>query len=900
MSDKINGILQKIKYNPEYKTYFFRQAPKYQNLYLWLKPLYENNYLDTINILNSEYLEKVALENKENEKENITKLLIEIIDNAISNKTNEDWREDWYILKVIFNMPSNAIKLEYMQFLWDALKQDVNTRILSSEIAHLIVPVLLENSMKEHLLKLVKILFDYRIDSSLSFQEREPLVEKYWLYDLMNKYSKQIAKEVGIDGLKIILKIIDKVTIEDKRAFNNMRIVAIEKHQQNSFPDKYDNQIVSFARDLLETIRPNEIKDIVNNLICNKEYPIFKRLAFYAINYHYNELKDIFWQWFDSEDNILNSTYRHEYCKLLTDRAELFTDSELQKVLDWIENLDYSKYYADRTPEQLEQITAYRKKEWLLSIKDFSQEAKNLYEQYNKISPEEIEHPCFDVWNSGIQLIDHSHIKDKETFCNQSVKEIVKYIQNFDPNKVEKSPFDTNEDLIEGLAEDLGNCIKNDPSKFSEELSLFDGFDYMHKYYIIYGFSRAWREKLKFDWTNLFEFIDKILDDDFFKSQDKYKSWLVGEIANLIEYGTQKDDNAFEKKLLPKAKKILFKLLANKDDENIDDNDDLIYYALNSPNGKVLHALVSYALRYGRLNSSQKEKWEREIKDFFTNQLEKDDDYSKLVFTIIGQYLNNLLFLDKEWVYNNFNKIFPIKNDILWEISIDGYFSYSTTVYKDIYKKFKELGDLQKGIEFHFKQNRTLEKMIQFAVVAYMGNFDTETIVDIINSKNSNNIIEIINFVWQGYRDKYENNDLEKINILWNKIFDIFKGETDSKAQDIFSELCKWFVFVKNIDKTNIELLKLSAKYSEKQHNSYFITEELLRLVKNNAKYVGEIYLYMIENNIYPSYKKEDIKETISFLIKHEDENAIKICNKYAQQGIYFLKDLLKSRTKNI
>ena len=887
---KINDIIQRINNDEEYKTYFFRQAPKYQNLYLWLKPLYDNNHLDSINALNSAYLEKVALENREDEKDEITELLIKIIDNSISNKTNEDWREDWYILKVIFNMPSSAIKLEYMQFIWNALKKDITTRILSSDIVHLVVPVLLENNMREYLLKLIDILFDYKIDNSnKSYQEREPLIEKYWLFDLMNKYSKHIAQEVNIDGLKIVLEIIEKVINQDKGAFNNIWIVTIEKHSQNSFPDRYDNQLVSFTRDLLEVIETNNLKNIVSDLISNQEHPIFKRLAFHTINYHYNDLKDIFWQWFDSEDNILNTTYRHEYCKLLTDRAKIFTDDELQKVLEWIEKLDYSRYYTD---DELIFVSAYKKKEWLLCIKDYSNEAEKLYKKYNKIAPEEIEHPCFDSWSSGFHRIDYSHIEDKEAFCNQSVAEIVEYIQNFDPEEIKRDFHDSTR-IIEQLAEDFGNCIKNSPLKFSEELSLFDDLDYVHKYYIIYGFSRAWQEKQRFNWKNIFDFIDRILNDDFFKNQDKYKFWLIGAIANLIEYGTLKDDNAFDKSLLPQAKIILFKLLKNRENMVID-NDDWIHYVLNSADGKVLHALISYALRYGRLHSSQKVKWEQEIKDFFTHQLEQDDDYSIFVFTILGQYLDNLVFLDQEWVDSNFTKIFPTENDRLWEVSIDGYFSYSTTVYKNIYTKFKDLGYLRKGIDFKFKQDRTSEKIIQHICIAYMGEFDGETIFDIIQSQNSNNIIEIITFIWHGYRDKYKKEDLEKIHALWKKIFDIFEGESNSEAQDIFSELCKWFVFIEKIDKTNVELLKLSAKYSEKQHNSYFITEELLRLVKDNAKYVGDIYLHMIENNVYPDYKKEDIEETISHLLKSENTNAIKICNKYAQRGIYFLNDLLK------
>ena len=137
-------------------------------------------------------------------------------------------------------MPPHAIEIKYIQFIWDSLKEEKsNSRILSSKIGRLVVPVLLENNMKKHLLKLIEILFDYKVDNSnKSYQEREPLIEKYWLYDLMNKHSIQIAQQVDMDGLKIVLEIIKKIANEDKGAFNNVWIRTIEKHSQNSFPDR--------------------------------------------------------------------------------------------------------------------------------------------------------------------------------------------------------------------------------------------------------------------------------------------------------------------------------------------------------------------------------------------------------------------------------------------------------------------------------------------------------------------------------------------------------------------------------------------------------------------------------------------------------------------------------------
>jgi hypothetical protein len=98
---------------------------------------------------------------------------------------------------------------------------------------------------------------------------------------------------------------------------------------------------------------------------------------------------------------------------------------------------------------------------------------------------------------------------------------------------------------------------------------------------------------------------------------------------------------------------------------------------------------LEYALRYGRLNSSRSIKWEDEIKEFFTEQLTKDDVYSLSVFTILGSYLHQLQFLDEQWVGDNFNKIFPLGNEQLWQASITAYFFRTNVVYVETYNLFK-------------------------------------------------------------------------------------------------------------------------------------------------------------------------------------------------------------------
>lgn len=898
--NKVESTIQKMKLNLDYEKYFFQNASKYQNLYVWLEPLYKESYFEAQEDMRIylSFLETVSLQNKEEERSDTTKILLDIV-NAFFEFRHEhksyDYYTDYSIVKILFNLPKENITLEHIDIIHMLLKDSGGSGLLNSEIEKVVLPVLIDSGMDEYILSLLRIIFDYEVqDKGKSYQEREPLLEKYWLNNLLEKHSDSMIKLIDIEGLEILISIVKQVIGEDDAAFNNVWIATIEEHSQNSFPDRFDNQIISFTRDLIEYLDAEKVESYIEQFL-EEKYPIFKRLAFHTINNKYDKLKALFWNWFEANKDTINTTFKHEFYKLLEDNNSKFSDNEFDKIIDWIESLDYKKYYDDESPEQLEVLTAYKKKEWLWSVKS-SEKAQKLFEIYDDINPSKLEHPGFDMWSSGLDWIgNESPIKEKDVFCNKSIDNIVNMIKSFDPSKIEKKIFTRDCDLIEGLANDLAGCVKENPNKFSIDINKFLELDWIYKYHLIYGLTNAWRENRKFDWGKVFDFLLTILAVNFFVSDEKYILWLKGQIASLIEDGTKSDDNAFDKKYLPQAKEVLFLLINNREDEQIDDDSDLSTYALNSINGKALHALINYALRYGRLHSSQKVKWEDDIKDFFTNELDKDTEYSKSIFTILGDYLPNLRFLDKEWIDSNFNKIFPIENDNLWESSISGYFLYSSTVYTDIYEQFKQHGHIAKALKYKFKSDNTKRKVIQHICIMFNSSKDNETIFEIIESKDREAILEVIRFLWQVDRKNIKKEDSSKIFTLWQKIYEIFKEDTSRNAQAIFSTLSKWFVFINTINEKMLPYLKLTAKYTEKNHNSYFIVQELERLVGSNPKYVGEIYIEMINNSIFPTYKEVQIQNTIDLLYQlNEDKNALLICNLYKKRGIYFLNEVSK------
>jgi len=919
---KINVVIQKMQ-DAEYRTYFFRNSPKYQKLHLWLNPLYKKDYFNPKNIPYPiedkrnkgsysiphwevlDFLEAVAIQNRDEPKDKTTELLCSIVNNIVVSQSNKEsrvdnYRVDWYMIKIIFLLPVEKITIDHIKFIGIAINETkFGHTLIDSDLGKIVLPVLIKNKMKKHLLELFPILFNYEFlekkDALLS-KRRTPILKEFWLNKILENHSKAIVNIAKIDGFIFLIKHLKKIIKQDEGSFNNVWIVAIEEHKQNSY-SKYDYKIISMTRGFLEELNSNEVIGIIESLL-KEQHPIFKRLAIHSLNYHYQELKDFFWQWFEDDRYEYNSTHKHELFKLFQDNSTKFSENEFKKIINWIESLEYSKYYEDRTPEQLKSITAYKRKEWLITIKEHNKMAQDLYDEYSNIAPEEIEHPGIGIWMSDFEWADKSPLKVNEQFCEKNVKEMVSHINTFNPDEVDEDPLMERKDWVEGLANEFGKCIQNNPEKFIGKLDLLCGLDKVYIYHVINSFGEAWKEKRTFDWSKLFNFIDKILDVTLLKSQDRYDVWIKHAISELIQIGTLNDNNAFNKKYMPLAKDVLFRLISIENDEDFESDN-----ILNSSKGRAFEALMAYALRYGRLNSNDDVKWEKDIKMFFEEHLYKNKTDSNTIYTfaLLGKYMTHIAFLDRQWLNEKFNDIFPLEKKDLWEISITNYFKYTSNIYANIYKLFKNNHHLEEIFNYSFKDKEKSieEKAIQHICIAYMNKFDNETIFDKVKEKNIFYNLEVIDFIWRVYGNnpKY---DKSMIYDLWEYLYETYKV-IDNDAKNVFSHLAYWFSFIEDIDAIDMEWLKVSAKYADEfDYNSYFIVENLLRSIDKNPKRVGIIFLEMLEEKNYPTYKEEDIKEIVKNLFtKGEIENAKIICNKYAKKGIYFLNDIMRQYANN-
>jgi len=298
------------------------------------------------------------------------------------------------------------------------------------------------------------------------------------------------------------------------------------------------------------------------------------------------------------------------------------------------------------------------------------------------------------------------------------------------------------------------------------------------------------------------------------------------------------------------------------------------------------------------------ERWAENIKKEFTNRLNREIESSLEFSVILGEYLLNIYWLDKNWVIDNINKIFLIDNDIHWKAAFTGYLFHYSMIYKDIYFLLRENGHYAKAIKSEFSDSHIKVRLVQHICIGYLEDWekleDEESLIfQLIENKNINQILEIVRFFWM-LRDKLTDKIKSKVKPLWKKLYELGKQNEESQEyKKLFSNLSKWLSLIDEIDDEIYVWLKLSAKYVNRGSNNLYFVEYLMKHASKTPKKVGEIYLDMLNANIYPDYSQEHIQKTVCLLYdNNEKEIADKICNLYGEKGYLFLKDIYNKYNK--
>lgn len=891
-----------------WKSYLLEKLTKIDNPSKWLATLKQKGYFDPKNnpppslrdkgdftALYWEvmgYLIKVSESNKIHPDDEISDVTAEIVDSVISYKGEdgkriENARTDWAIIKVIFQLPIDKIKQEYVNFVDTALNAK-GSILISNEISENILPYLMNSKSKKILLRLLEIILDFRFDEKVYFNKFTSIIGDYYLSQIVEKYQNKLFETCNFELYDILIDKIKKIISTEKNSF--ISITTIEESSQNLSND-YKTIMIGLLRDLLVNEQPKIVKTKIVELL-NEENPIFKRLALYAINCHYDELKEVFW---NLETNPLNEhLLKHELYDLFKENSKEFNDEQTLRVLKWIETEDLDalkKYYEDPTARK--KSIAHHRKEWLTSLLDTPHDdVRKLYEKYAKIFPEKIEHPGYLVWSSGVVISTPSTETLETELEGKSNEDIAVYLKTY---KEEPKKWEDHLSAIDKLSSGFGQYVRKNPTKITANLEPFADLPYKLQHSLLAGLCDVWQSQEEIEWREVLIFCLKIVENNgFWETADDHRDWIVRKIADLIENGTRDDSHAFDKQYLHLAEEILM-TLALKDRSTLSSIRDLFTSVLNSTKGSIYSAMMSYSLRYARVKSQR--VWKEKIKGYFVGIIDKKTAPIELYVTL-GRYLPYIIYLDDYWVKSNVDKIFPKAKDEFWKATITGYFYGSSKFYTQIYSLLKKSNSYSKAITTDFDDDFITRRLAEHIGIAYLNDLEdidkTDSLLhQIIEKCDTKKISELVNFIWR-LRGKTSKEQKEKIITLWERIVEkLLSKENEPGISEILSNLSNWITVIDDLDPRSAELLKVSARHVGPTHIMFSLIDNLLKFVDEKPREVGEILNEAVTQKTFLFYKTENIQKIVTTLYEKQETNiANEICDKFWNNKQFFLKDI--------
>ena len=841
------------------------------------------------------YLEVVSNLNLVKPDKEISETLVKIIDSIISFRKDdssrvENYRTDYTLFKLICNLPEELINDNHFQFIDEALNSKWDGLIGHSFGELLERFIQLEN--KDLLIKSVNILLKHKYIENQPFDKVHSIFRSYELERILSENKERLISIVGLDLLEIGLSKALEIIDLDKSTFNNISIPAIEDHDQTSFPDKFDCQITYLIRDCLEKLPTEEIYGKLKELL-NNTHPLFQRIAVHAIRIRYDTFKDLYWNW---NDNPLNITLvKHEIYELHAEHSKDFSEEELAQIIKWIDEKDYyipEEFKDDE--EKIKRSVAYRKKEWLTSIiHSESKEVIKLIEELNKLNGAEVDHPGFDSWHSSLSGNISPITLDE--ILKLDIEGTIKYYENFN-----KQPHNFMGPSIDGFIDVLTLAIRKNPKNYNSKCKAIINAPSHIKYAWIRGLNESWRdEKLNFISGEIFQISLEIIQSPKFweshNSNDNYCQWFISSLLSFIEDGLKDDTHSFPPDVLPILKEILF-IVYEQDKKEVFDYSDISMTVLNNSKGKIILTFIQYSLRLARIEKKDSKRWDKDVQMFFSQTIQSEDD-NPLLFYVLGQFLPNIHYLDEAWMRENFNLIFPIKNETNWTAALSGYLFYHRKPSKIYFQLFIESGHLQKAIQNESIKGEAKNSLVQQICIAYLYEFEGIDINSLIiriliETKIESIYSSIVYFFWSP-RFPFESKVVNKIKPLWLAIFnESIKLENREIDKYILSGCCKWLNSVNELDEEVFNVLIKSSEFIN-QRDRYSVIESLSKHINNHPERVGLILIELFKSEVNYDISRGKLQEMVEILF---EKGLVKIgnsiCLMHGEKGFHFLREL--------
>ena len=706
-------------------------------------------------------------------------------------------------------------------------------------------------------------------------QNPVPVVDDYWLKDLLSAHSKSLGNRAPMDAVGILAGRVKEVFEgEGRNGSSWVWRPAVEDHAQNHSSHDIENSLVEALRDVLLSWAENDptgARDTVKMLL-EHDTEMVRRIGIYILNCHWNEFPDLHDILFDP--HFFDSGHLHELYCLLKEQFHGFDEDERQAVFDAIHAIPLPS-----KGEQSERRQQYLQRIWLSAIANEGYDPATEWFAELQADTELGPLSTFPSFNS------YTHSRWGPGPTPHTAKELLAFAGDgtlIDRlNSFEATSISFEAPTLEALVDTLVQAVAEDPGRFIRILPSFLRADIPFQYGVIKGLKSAWntpqdkRSKLDWDdaWTKLFDFLESMLPsaDVWTESEPQgcgmwpRREWIPPLIAEFLDAGTKNDDCAYPEDLLPRGWMIIQTLLANANPVP-ESGDDPMTGALNSSKGKAVEALFSHVLRVCRVSdkagSTHAEQW-NEMRPVFEEELAKCANTNYEFSTLAGCYLPQLHYMDANWTRSHMDGIFPPNFPANLDCAAAG-LAYANAT-RGLYKLLKESGVLDRILPRDLEGRYAREKLVERISLAYLWGdeqLDSSRFEHLFSKGRTQDLEYAASFLRNVYGEKLSQEQVNRIFVYWERCVDWSQSASD--AQPLLSRLSRLAVYVKSIGQDELALLLAVAPHVRLGHNVNYFLDELDRLADGNAPEVATVLDKVLET-YRPDY---DFHDSLTSIVK--------------------------------
>ena len=630
--------------------------------------------------------------------------------------------------------------------------------------------------------------------------------------DVIEHLLYELIPQANIKGFKLFSSLLEKALYVSHLSDEGGRVgyfsyiwrPSIEYSELN-FRAGIKGTLVSILRDaaeMLSSYGEKELEGVIAEL--ETKTLVHKRIALHTLTKSENgvsltENRTI------CKDLFNNACLRHEYAKLLRQHFGNLSPKSQRRVLEWISNgpdidgyIQWCEMWGDPPPSEanIKRYSDSWRRDWYHPIcrhldgEDFM--------KYRQLISEIGEPEHEDFLYKSTSPIDPKSPLTEEQLSQRSPQSIINYLQNWQPSE----PLGLS-DVVS--VESLGRMLEADVVQRAEEYyaispSLID-LDPTYFRHFFAGLYRRLHYKEGFSWHEPLKLARLAIAKPFelsectpSKGRDGGWLWCRHQIASLLEYGLSDLDNPIPFELREQVWPLLEQLASDPNPPIYTEpyDPDRIDLSTSFNPGRAMHAVIAYATWCH--NFTPNSGLVPEVKTVLEERLDLNHNPSPIVHSIYGCRLTILMSLDKTWIQEHLDKIFPKspKHAQLREAAWSAYITHSTpdgSVFSVMDHEYRVAIQRVPHTSSYYKHRRVDVELGKHLVTLYCREFVSCEIVgeffQMAGDGLASTIMGSVGVDLKGIDDEVDPKILSRIQTLWDNRRASAQHDIEAHAEEV-------------------------------------------------------------------------------------------------------------------